>query len=44
MTIPTLSETQIAIPLWLKAIDHIEQEPGCTGLTLANGIEINRVA
>ena len=40
----TASKAQIAIPLWLKAIDHIEQEPGCTGLTLVNGIEINRVA
>ncbi len=37
----TTTKAQIQSPTLLKAIAHIEREPGCTGLTLANGIHID---
>jgi hypothetical protein len=37
----TFPKAQIHSPTLIKAIDYIEHEPGCTGLTLENGTQIN---
>lgn len=37
----TFPKKKIQSPTLLNAIAHIEREPGCCGLTLDNGIEIN---
>jgi hypothetical protein len=37
----TLSKEKIQSPSLLKAIAYIEREPGCSGLTLENGTQIN---
>ncbi|MES9843218.1 MAG: hypothetical protein ABW131_01115 [Candidatus Sedimenticola sp. 6PFRAG5] len=37
----TLPKEKIQSPTLLKAIAYIEREPGCSGLTLENGTQIN---
>ena len=37
-----LSRNKIDSPTIEKYINYIEREPGCTGLTLENGMQINR--
>jgi hypothetical protein len=39
----TFPQEKIQSPTLIKAIDYIEHEPGCTGLTLDNGTQINIV-
>ena len=36
-----LTKDQILSPTLRRAIDHIEREPACVGVTLKNGIRIN---
>jgi len=37
----TFPKREIQSPTLIKAIAYIEREPGCTGLTLENGTQIN---
>jgi hypothetical protein len=37
----TFPKEKIQSPTLIKAIDYIERESGCTGLTLDNGTQIN---
>ena len=37
----TFTKEKIQSPTLLKAIAYIEREPGCSGLTLENGTQIN---
>lgn len=37
----TFPRSQIQSPTLIKAIDYIEREPCCTGLTLDNGTQID---
>ncbi len=37
----TFPKAKIHSPTLIKAIDYIEHESGCTGLTLENGTQIN---
>jgi len=36
-----LAKDQILSPTLRRAIDNIEKEPACVGVTLKNGIQIN---
>ena len=36
-------KSNVTAPSLRKAIEYIESEPGCSGLTLDNGIAINKV-